>query len=98
MFRYTQPQTTLKMPIHMAVFPNLNALSKRMENRHKNQDPASLLRATSSLTTILIRSTYKKSIKPDIIQMLRRKRKSLKPKLMINFRIRSQKGHTVSMM
>ena len=69
-----------------------------MVNRNKKKDLVSLLRVISSLMTILTKLTFKKSIKQDIILMPKKRRKSVRPKQMINFHIRSQRRHTVSMM
>ena len=68
-----------------------------MVNRDKKKDLVSLLKAISSSMTIHIRSTSKKSIKLDIILMVRR-RKSLRAKQIINFHIKSLKKHIVNMM
>ena len=69
-----------------------------MVNRNKKKDLASLLKAISSLMTIHTKLIFKKSIKLDIILMLKKRRKSVRPKQMISFHIRSQRRHTVSMM
>ena len=68
-----------------------------MVNRDKKKDLVSLLKAISSSMITHIRSTFKKSIKLDIILMVRR-RKSHRTKQMINFHIKSQKRHIVNMM